>query len=186
MLKVADKYLSAVKFTAGLIAQVANLGEQLQAVEVVSSSSHVIHVKHPDVAVKLSSCIQGNIMTLATDIQSKIENLKALRNQSQSLVTKVQFQLDNNRDSDIRQLSLRTETQPSVTDIALWTETLYNLMNEDFESRLLLFATWTPSNAKKVLDFCTQWSATQILLHLLQILGAIASFCSKNPESILL
>lgn len=87
------------------------------------------------------------------------ENLKALRNQSQSLVTKVQFQLDNNRDSDIRQLSLRTETQPSVTDIALWTETLYSLMNEDFESRLLLFATWTPSNAKKVLDFCTQWSA---------------------------
>jgi len=72
MLKVADKYLSAVKFTAGLIAQVANLGEQLQAVEVVSSSSHVIHVKHPDVAVKLSSCIQGNIMTLATDIQSKM------------------------------------------------------------------------------------------------------------------
>ena len=39
---------------------------------------------------------------------------------------------------DISVLSQRTELYPSVNDVILWIEALYRMVNEDYESRLLL------------------------------------------------
>ena len=66
---------------------------------------------------------------------------------------------------DISVLSQRTELYPSVNDVILWIEALFRMVNEDYESRLLLLRAVSSYTASQCTELSTTWKLNDQLMN---------------------
>lgn len=81
--------------------------------------------------------------------------MKLLRNELRTVCMKCKEQTRELRDIE---MDTRTELYPSIGDISLWIETLFDLVNEDYEGRILLLSVVTLADTKLISDLFTTWS----------------------------
>lgn len=84
--------------------------------------------------------------------------MRIARDQLHKQANKSRKILKEKQDSvDSVNLHTRTEIYPSVVDITLWVEALYQIVNEDYESRLLLIKSTKYLTSEKILELSMTW-----------------------------